>query len=81
MRSRLTELFTWITRIGADPNDDDNLRLQKSLLVVCAFPFMLAGAAWGLMYIFFVEPLAWAIPMSYSMVSLLSVFYFGLTRQ
>lgn len=77
----MKDLFAWVTRIGSDLNDDDNLRLQKSLLVVCAFPFMLAGAAWGLMYILFDEPLAGAIPMSYSIVSMLSVIHFGLTRQ
>ena len=70
-----------VARIGADPNDDDDIRLQKSLLVICAFPFMFAGFAWGLMYILFNEPLAAAIPFSYGVVSLLSIIYFGRTRQ
>ena len=39
-----------IARIGADPDDEDDIRLQKSLLVVCSFPFMFAGFAWGIMY-------------------------------
>ena len=47
-----------IARIGSDPNDEDDIRLQKSLLVVCAIPFIFAGAAWGIMYILFNEPLA-----------------------
>ncbi|HKY54142.1 MAG TPA: hypothetical protein VJM08_07555, partial [Anaerolineales bacterium] len=47
-----------VARIGSDPHDEDDIRLQKSLLVVCAFPFMFAGFAWGLMYFFFREPLA-----------------------
>src|SRR6185503_7915392 len=70
-----------VARIGSDPNDDDDIRLQKSLLVICAFPFMFAGFAWGLMYILFNEPLAAAIPFSYGVVSLLSIIYFGRTRQ
>ena len=70
-----------IARIGADPNDDDDIRLQKSLLVICAIPFIFAGIAWGLMYIFFNEPLAGAIPLSYGVVSLLSIIHFGRTRQ
>jgi adenylate cyclase len=70
-----------VAGIGADPNDDDDIRLQKSLLVICAFPFMFAGFAWGLMYILFNEPLAAAIPFSYGVVSLLSIIYFGRTRQ
>ena len=70
-----------VARIGADPNDDDDIRLQKSLLVICAFPFMVAGVAWGLLYVFFHEPLAGAIPLSYSFISLLSILYFAQTRQ
>ena len=70
-----------ISRIGSDPNDDDDIRLQKSLLVVCAFPFMVAGVAWGILYVFFNEPLAGAIPLSYSFISLLSIINFGRTHQ
>jgi adenylate cyclase len=70
-----------IARIGSDPNDDDDIRLQKSLLVVCAFPFMVAGVAWGLIYVLSNEPLAGAIPLSYSFISLLSILHFGRTRQ
>jgi adenylate cyclase len=70
-----------ISRIGSDLNDDDDIRLQKSLLVVCAFPFMVAGVAWGLIYVFSKEPLAGAIPLSYSFISLLSIIHFGRTRQ
>jgi guanylate cyclase len=70
-----------ISRIGSDPNDNDDIRLQKSLLVICAFPFMVAGVAWGLMYVFFSEPLAGAIPLSYSIISMLSIINFGRTRQ
>jgi guanylate cyclase len=70
-----------ISRIGSDPNDDDDIRLQKSLLVVCAFPFMVAGVAWGLIYVFSNEPWAGSIPLSYSFISLLSIIHFGQTRQ
>ena len=70
-----------VADIGADSNDDDDTRLQKSLLVICAIPFMFAGVAWGLMYIFFNEPLAAAIPFSYGIISLLSIIHFGRTRQ
>lgn len=70
-----------IARIGADADDDDDIRLKKSLLVVCALPFVFAGAAWGLMYIFFNESLAGMIPLSYAGISLLSIWHFGLTRR
>ena len=43
----------WAASIGADPDDDDDIRLRKSLLVVCALPFVFAGAVWGAIYIVF----------------------------
>ncbi len=69
------------TRIGADPNDDDDVRLRKSILLLCAFPFMLAGSGWGLLYIFSGEPLSGLIPLTYAFISLLSVIYFGITHR
>lgn len=79
MKLLIKNIFTWLVRIGADPNDDEDIRLRKSLLTVCAFPFAFAGAAWGLMYILFGVPLAGMIPLSYSVISLLSIIHFGLT--
>jgi len=77
MIQRLTQrVIPAIARIGSDPNDDDDIRLQKSLLVLSSIPFMLAGVIWGLMYILFKEPLAGAIPLSYSLISLVSIIHF-----
>ena len=77
----IQQALSFIARIGSDPNDDDDIRLQKSLLVMSAFPFMVAGAAWGLIYLGSNEPLAGSIPLSYSLISLLSIIHFGQTRQ
>ena len=82
MIRRLTDrVLPSVARIGSDPHDEDDIRLQKSLLVICAFPFMVAGWAWGLMYFFFREPLAGSIPFTYGIFSLLSILYFARTRQ
>jgi guanylate cyclase len=81
MKQLWMRVFTRIAKIGSDPDDDDDSRLRKSLLVICSFPFMFAGAAWGLLYVLFHEPLAGAIPLSYSLISMLSIIYFGLTRR
>ena len=77
----MIRIFIWVVSIGMDPNDDDDIRLQKSLLTVCAFLFAFAGALWGLMYFLFGELLAGAIPFSYAVISLLSIIHFGLTRR
>jgi len=81
IRNFIQRTLPLVARIGSDPNDEDDIRLQKSLLVICAFPFMLAGVLWGLLYFFSNEPIAGAIPLSYSFVSMLSILYFGKTRQ
>jgi guanylate cyclase len=81
MKQWLAGILIWAARIGSNPNDDDDIRLQKSLLVLCAIPFIIAGFAWGLMYALFDEPLAGAIPFSYAVISLFSLIHFGLTRK
>ena len=70
-------ILAWAVRTVTDPQDDDEIRLRKSLLVVCAFPFVFAGVAWGLMYILLGELLAGMISLSCSVVSLLSIFRFS----
>jgi adenylate cyclase len=70
-----------LARIGADPDDDDELRLKKSLLVLGSVLFLFAGFGWGVMYFFFGARLAGAIPFSYGVISLLSVTLFGVTRR
>jgi len=81
IRGVFSKTFSLISRIGADPNDSDDVRLQKALLATGAIMFILAGALWGMMYIAFGEPLAGSIPLSYAAISLLSVLLFGLTHR
>ena len=80
LKSFIQQTLSSLARIGSDSNDDDDIRLQKSLLVLYAVPFIFAGAAWGLMYIFFNEPAAGAIPLSYGVISLFSLIYFSRTH-
>src|SRR6185503_20231541 len=81
MIMRFEKLFTRISSIGANPHDDDESRLQKSLLVLCSILFMFAGILWGCMYISFGEESAGLIPLLYVVVSFFSLVYFGFTRQ
>ena len=74
-------LLKIITKIGANLEDAQDIRLQKSLLVVGSLMFIAAGAIWGITYILLGETVAGVIPLSYAIVSLLSVIHFGLTRQ
>jgi guanylate cyclase len=81
MRQSILNFGQWLARIGYNEDDDDNIQIQKSLLVICSFPFMLAGLAWGIMYFFFDEPLAAAIPFSYGLISAVSIWNFRRTQR
>ncbi len=81
IRALLLRLVARLARIGADPADGADLRLKKSLMVLGACMFLVAGLLWGLMYFAFGEFLAGVIPFGYGVVSLLSVVVFGLTRR
>jgi guanylate cyclase len=74
---RLPEIMSLI---GADPTDSDEARLERTLLVSASLMFILAGLLWGAVYVAFGEPLAGAVPLSYSAVASLSIVVFGLTR-
>ena len=80
MIQQLQKIFARLTAIGAAPGDSEDLRLQKSLLVMFTFPFLIAGVAWGIMYFLFGERSAAIIPLSYAVFSLLSILHFGITR-
>lgn len=70
-----------ILTIGANRDDAEELRLQKSLLVAGSLMFIAAGALWGIVYILYREPVAGMIPLAYALVSLSSVIHFSLTRR
>lgn len=81
MKHPARKLLFWASRIGANPTDDRDLRLQKSLLVLCAMPFALAGFLWGALYFYFDEHLAGYIPLAYGVFSLISILYFSYSRR
>jgi len=70
-----------MARIGVDSNDSDEVRLQKSFLVLASFMFIAAGTLWGILYFLFGHFVAGSIPLSYAIVSSLSVIVFHLTRR
>lgn len=73
----INQVFNRITRIGSAPGDGEELKLQKSLLVICSIPFIISGFAWGIMYILFGEKQSALIPLLYSVFSLSSLYYFS----
>lgn len=70
-----------VVNIGSDPGDSEDVRLQKSSLVLGSFMFIFAGAFWGILYFVFGQTVAGWIPFSYALVSLLSMIVFHVTRR
>lgn len=82
MIQRLFQKFLpLVSRIGVDPSDSDEVRLQKSSLVLGSFMFIFAGALWGILYIALGQTMAGWIPLSYAIVSFLSMIIFHGTRR
>ena len=74
-------LLGMIGRVGSDPRDTEDVRLQKALLLGGSIMFIVTGALWGVMYMALGETLAASIPTGYALISLCSVIVFAWTRR
>jgi adenylate cyclase len=79
-RKLIQQILPLIARIGADPHDSDEVRLQKTLLTLGSFMFIAAGALWSVLYFSFGEYIAAAIPLGYALISCLSLAVFHWTH-
>ena len=70
----------WPTRIGADPQDDDELRQKKVLLVTFAIAILPVSVVWGTLYLAF-GSLVGIVPFIYFTVSVVSLAVFARTRR
>jgi len=73
------DLPTRLTRLASNPEDDQDTVLKKSALVITSLMIVVAAIIWGILYIFAGEPLAGAIPLTYALLSMLSLIW--LTRK
>jgi len=67
-----------VARIGADPEDDEDLRQKKALLVLLAVLILPVSAVWGALYLAFGSPVG-VIPYIYFAVSVGSLVIFART--
>ena len=70
-----------VLRVGLDPDDTTGTGLQKRVLVALSVLSSFAAVVWGFTYLALDEPLAATIPLSYAVVSWLSLAVFALTRR
>jgi class 3 adenylate cyclase len=77
MRTLLTRLLA----IGADPHDDEDVRLRKVLVLAAALMVLPASIVWGAIYWWFDERLAALSPWAYLVIGLVSIGLLGRTRR
>ena len=70
-----------LTRIGADPADSDEARLQKELLVASTAMMASLAVFWGGLYAAFGAMLPAAIPLAYAGASFASLLVFARMRR
>lgn len=81
LQDLIQRVLPLVVNIGSDRSDSENVRLQKSSLVLGSFMFIFAGAFWGILYFVLGQTVAGWIPFSYAIVSLLSMTVFHVTRR
>jgi guanylate cyclase len=69
----------WLGGIGADPNDDDDTRKRKALLVYLAVLIWPISLVWGILYLALGAP-AGLVAFAYFVVSVASIGLFARTR-
>src|SRR5260370_8307079 len=77
----MARLLARFAAIGATPADPEHERLQRGLLVGLSLLISVLAIFWGLGYIAFGEPLGGAIPLTYTVLSLLSIVMLTVTRR
>jgi adenylate cyclase len=68
-----------LARLGADPQDDDDTRADKALLVLISLLILPVSLLWAALYLAFGSPVGW-VPLAYFAVLLASIVVFSRTR-
>src|SRR2546423_9641752 len=77
----MARLLARFAAIGATPGDTEHEQLQRGLLVGLSLLISVLAIFWGLAYIAFGEPLGGAIPLTYTILSLLTIVMLTVTRR
>src|SRR5690349_18111670 len=72
-------VLAYLAQIGADPQDDDDTRAGKALLVLISVLILPVSLLWSALYLAFGSPVGW-VPLAYFAVLLASIVVFSRTR-
>jgi adenylate cyclase len=72
-------MTAYLARVGADPQDDDETRAGKALLVLISVLILPVALLWAALYLVFGSPVGW-VPLAYFVVLLAATVVFARTR-
>jgi adenylate cyclase len=79
LRSLLDATLAALEKIGADPEDDEETRRRKALLVLVSVLILPVSLVWGGLYLALGSPIGY-VPFVYFLVSLAALVVFARTR-
>ncbi|HEX2129385.1 MAG TPA: adenylate/guanylate cyclase domain-containing protein, partial [Solirubrobacterales bacterium] len=79
IRSVADRVLARVARIGADPQDDDDTRANKALLVLISVLILPVALLWAVLYLAFGSPVGW-VPLVYFAILLAGIIVFSRTR-
>src|SRR4051794_448196 len=77
--SVVSRVLAYLARIGADPQDDEETRADKALLILISVLILPVSLLWATLYLAFGSPVGW-VPLAYFLVLLASIVVFSRTR-
>ena len=75
------EQLNHLYRLGQSPEDNEEIRLWKSTLVVGSMITAVVGIVWGIVYIFMGATLPGLIPLGYTFISMAAFLYYCWTKR
>src|SRR4026209_1558225 len=78
-RAAKDRVIARLALVGADPNDDEDLRARKALLVLISVLILPVSALWGALYLAFGSPVG-VVPLVYFGILLGAIAVFSRTR-
>ena len=79
IRAVADRVTAYVTLVGADPHDDEDMRARKALLVLISVLILPISLLWGALYLGFGSPVG-VVPLVYFSVLLGAIAVFSRTR-
>ena len=76
-----TDIVWAVCQLGSAVDDNEQNRFQKAILTLTALIIAFLAIFWGSLYVYIGYPLSGAIPLSYAVISFISIKFFFITKR